>query len=617
MAYLVDVLTLAAILTVATHGYMLIKGLGGMLHLGHAVFYGLGAYAAAILSTRYLPAGAFPISIVGAAVAAALGALVIGWPALKERGRYFMIVTFSIQLIFVTFAINLAITGGPDGISSIPGVSFGPWQPAARSTFTLGPVTLHYAEIKLAVMIGFAILSFLACRYLILSPYGRLVRAVREDEIVVEAYGRSATRTKLSIFMIGAAVAGAAGGLFAHHFNYVGPTQFELDATVLFLVMLIVGGQYSLVGATAGAVLMIALLEILRFLLEDALHVPAELTAHLRQLFFAVSLILVLALRSQGLVPERLVRHRRAAPSLDTTEDGAEFAAPRMVAPKFEPPRDARVVAASFGEQSPTKLLPTKPVLTSKGLSVRFGGVQAVADAGVELRAGSITVIIGPNGAGKTSLFNILSGLSDSDGGEAILKGQSILGLKAAEIARLGLARTFQDVRAWRRLTTIENVLASRRAQPGANPLNLIAHPLHSRRAEKQSVEQAFELLERFGLQHYANVAAGELSYAQRKMLSLARISSFEPDVMLLDEPTSGVDPRRLDVFLAHIRSFARDDGRAICLIEHNMSVVRSLADWVLFMDEGRTLAAGRPEDILRDRTLMRVYLGHRELKSA
>lgn len=613
MAYLIDVLTLAAILTVATHGYMLIKGLGGMLHLGHAVFYGLGAYGAAILSTRCLPAGTFPLSVLGGGAAAALGALLIGWPALKERGRYFMIVTFAVQLIFVTFAINLAITGGPDGLSSVPGVSFGPWRPTSRTSLDLGVLTLTYGQTKLAVMIGFAVLSFLFCRYLILSPYGRLVRAVREDELATEAYGRSSVRTKLSVFVIGASVAGVAGGLFAHHFNYVGPTQFELDATVLFLVMLIVGGQYSLTGATVGAPLMVALLEVLRYLLEDVFHVPAELTAHLRQLFFAATLILVLSLRNKGLLPERRPCHRRKGG--EDGLDGEEFAAPRMVAPKPDDPRvPATVIAGDFKTASAAQ---PAPVLTSQGLRKRFGGVQAVADAGVDLFPGKIVAIIGPNGAGKTSLFNILSGLSDSEAGDATLNGQPILGRKAADIARLGLARTFQDVRAWGGLTTIENVLAAKPRQLGADPLTLFARPWATRRAEAENVEQAFAMLERFGLQHYANVAASELSYAQRKMLSLARINAFGPDVMLLDEPTSGVDPRRLDLFMTYIRAFAAQDGRAICLIEHNMGVVRELADWVVFMDEGRTLAAGPAAEILGDAALMRVYLGHRDLKTA
>lgn len=613
MGYIAEVLTLAAILAVATHGYMLIKGLGGMLHLGHAVFYGIGAYAAAILATRYLPAGSFPLSVLGAGLTAALGGVAIGWPALRERGRYFMIVTFAFQLIFITFIINLSITGGPDGLTSVPGISLGAWQPAPGSTVTIGALRLSYVTVKLAVMTAFAALSFAVCRYLILSPYGRLVRAVRDDEVVAEAYGHSSMGAKLSIFVIGAAITGMAGGLFAHHFNYVGPTQFELDTTILFIVMLIAGGQYSLSGATVGALVIVVFLEILRYLLEDVLHVPSELTADLRQFCFAVALILLFAFRNQGIFPERLPRHRSAKQSSATeSSENDEFPAPIMVAPKAarSDGRDT-VVAGSSKEH-----LEDDPILSCRELSKRFGGIQAVANASLDLHSGKIVVIIGPNGAGKTSLFNILSGVTASDAGEVTLKGRSIQGLGAARIAQLGLARTFQNVRPWGTLTAIENVLAARRKQPGANPIRLFAQPLRSRAAERDSVEWAFEVLERFGLQHYANVAASELSYAQRKMLSLARISAFDPEVMLLDEPTSGVDPRRLDVFLSHIRAFSAE-GKAICLVEHNMTVVRDLAHWVVFMDEGRTLAAGTPSDILQDRTLMRVYLGHRELKSA
>ncbi|MBR1121018.1 branched-chain amino acid ABC transporter ATP-binding protein/permease [Bradyrhizobium lablabi] len=612
MTYLVDVLTLTAILIVATHGYMIIKGLGGMLHLGHAVFYGLGAYGAAILSTRVLPTGLFPISLIGAAIVAAIGGLIVGWPALRNRGRYFMIVTFSIQLIFVTFVINLAVTGGPDGITSIPGLSLGPWQPTSRESLPLGFVTLTYSQLKLAVMIGFAVGSFFLCRYIIGSAYGRLVRAAREDEVVVEAHGRSAILVKLSAFVLGAAITGLAGGLFAHHFNYVGPTQFELDATMLFLVMLIVGGQYSLVGATLGPILVVLMLEALRYLLESILGVPAELTAHLRQLFFVLTLIAILSVRSNGLVPERRPRHdKQGTPVLEYGQGS-----PRMVDPTVDV-ASAKVIAGEFGTGKPAREEKLPAVLTCSGLQKRFDGVQAVADASLELVAGKIIVVIGPNGAGKTSLFNILSGITDCDAGSATLKGESIIGLSPERIARMGLARTFQEVRTWKGLTAIENILAARRDQPGANLVNLFTQPRLCRRAEAEGVERAYAVLERFGLQQFANMPSSDLSYAQRKMLSLARISAFEPDVMLLDEPTSGVDPRRLDIFLQHIRSFAKDDNKAICLIEHNMSVVKDLADWVVFMDEGRTLAAGAPDDIIGDRVLMRMYLGHRERKGA
>jgi branched-chain amino acid transport system permease protein len=589
MAYLVDVLTLAAILAIATQGYMLIKGLGGMPHLGHAVFYGIGAYAAAISSTKLLPPGSFPVSVLIGGLAALIGGLLIGIPALRNRGRYFMIVTFAAQLVFATLMINFHFTGGPDGISSVPGLSLGPWRLSHTGTLTLGALTLGYAHLKLAAMLVFAALSFVICRRLIGSSYGRLVRAVRDDELAVEAYGREAAPVKISILITGAAITGIAGALFAHHFNYVGPTQFELDATILFLVMLIVGGQYSLVGATAGAVLMVLLLEALRFLLDNVLSVPFDMTAHLRQVVFAVTLVATLAWRGSGIFPEALPLFRR-------------------------PPR-AKLPAVAA---SPTPAVPerTAPAFTCRGLRKSFGGVIAVADASLTLQPGQIVAIIGPNGAGKTSTFNILSGFEKADAGEALMDGVSILGCSTAEIARLGLVRTFQDVRVWPRLTTIENLLVveERARHPSAW---LPALPRLSARVTDAHAEHVWSLLERFGLAEHANLPAGNLSYAQRKMVSLARIACFSPSVMLLDEPTSGVDPRRLDTFLEQIRTFAAVERRAVCLVEHNMMVVRDLADQVVFMNEGRVIATGTPREILGDRQLMRLYLGHRELEAA
>jgi len=594
MLYVVDVLTLTAIMAVAVHGYMLIKGLAGLLHLGHAVFYGLGAYASAILTTKVLPPGSFPLSVAAGALAASAGALLIGWPALKARGRYFMIVTFSMQLIFITLVINLSFTGGPDGLSSIPRLSFGPWQPGKRWMLDLGLVTLTFAQVKLLVMTGFTALSFWFCSRIVDSPYGRLIRAVREDEQVAEAYGRDATRAKLSILLIGAGITGAAGSLFAHHFNYVGPSQFELELTMLLLAMLILGGQTSLLGATIGTGLMVGLLEGLRFVLDNWLAVPFEMTAPLRQAAYSVILILILAVRARGLIPERLKRHGRPAPALP----------PRPVAAE---PIPSSGTVTELGEV----------VLTCSNLQKHFGGLTAVAGAGFSLRRGRIVAIIGSNGAGKTTIFNILSGFERADLGEAHMGRQPILGKTPAEIARLGIARTFQDVRIWNRLTVIENILAARPHQPGEHPAHLFLSPGRVARAEADNIAAAWTLLERFGLADKANDLGNDLSYAQRKMLALGRITAFGPAAMLLDEPTSGVDPKRLDVFLDHIRTFARTDDRAVCLIEHNMTVVKELADWVLFMDEGKVMTSGTPHEVLGDHSLMRRYLGHQKAATA
>ena len=473
-SYVVDVLTLTAVLMIAVHGYMLIKGLGGMLHLGHTVFYGLGAYTSAILTTTILPAGTFPISILAGAAVATVGAYLLGWPALRERGRYFMIVTFAVQLIFVTLVINLDFTGGPDGISSIPRMSLGPWQLSIRTTLPLGPVTLSVAEINLILITLFAVLSFFFCRFIVGSPYGRLVRAAREDELAVEAYGRAAMPVKLSIFAIGAAVTGAAGSIFAHYFNYVGPFQYELDLVILFLMMLILGGQYSLVGATVGTALVIVLLEFLRYFLEDVLSVPFEVTAHMREVVFSVILILVLLLRPGGLFPERFkqyVRKRKAE-----NAQGGALARVAAVAPLRNPKpndsysRNPGAVSVLDTEKEDGE----KPVLWCRDLSKHFGGIFAVDRATLELPEGKILAIIGPNGAGKTTVFNLLSGFELPDEGKVYTRTADITGKSPADIAGYGIARTFQDVRIWKRLTVIENILAVMPDQPGERPPRVI-----------------------------------------------------------------------------------------------------------------------------------------------
>ena len=617
MDYIVDVLTLTAVLTIAVHGYMLIKGLGGMLHLGHTVFYGLGAYASAVLTTTILPPGTFLISLLAGVLVAMAGAYLIGWVALRERGRYFMIVTFAVQLIFVTLVINFDFTGGPDGISSVPRMSLGPWQMTIRSELDLGVVTLKVSHINLLLIVGFATLSFFFCRFIIGSPFGRLVRATREDELAVEAYGRSAMPIKLSILAIGAGLTGAAGSIFAHYFNYVGPFQFELDLVVLFLMMLILGGQYNLVGATVGTVLMIVLLEFLRYLLEDILSVPFEVTAHMREVVFSVILILVLLLRPGGLLPERFkqyVRHANVSSrnrnAIGAGSVGGRRPADSVAIAAFPSPRSPDNEDGPEGRVASGTAVDDSSVLCCRGLSKRFGGISAVNGADIELLDGKILAVIGPNGAGKTTVFNLLSGFEQPDEGKVYTRGLDITGRSPATIAGYGIARTFQDVRIWKRLTVIENVLAVFPDQVGEQAVGLLTGAGRARRTESENIEQAWLLLERFGLEDKANQIADQLSYAQKKMLSLARLTAFRPRVMLLDEPTAGVDLRRLETFLDHIQGFSTREKSTVCLIEHNMTVVRELADWVVFMDQGKVLAGGPPQEVLGDRHLMTIYLG-------
>ncbi|MFZ6761223.1 MULTISPECIES: ABC transporter ATP-binding protein [Acetobacterales] len=233
-----------------------------------------------------------------------------------------------------------------------------------------------------------------------------------------------------------------------------------------------------------------------------------------------------------------------------------------------------------------------------------FGGVQAVAGVSITLPAGAVTALVGPNGAGKTTLFNLITGNLRADSGDIRLDGAPILGLRPWQIARRGVARSFQDLRLFTHMTVRENVLAATETgswfwQPGGRA---------ARATREARVEKA---LERTGLARLAEERAIDLAYAERKFLSVARILAAEAEVWLLDEPTSGLDLASRRHFSGILREAAQQ-GKAICLIEHNLDVVVELADRIAFLDQGRVLAEGEPQAILRNPELAAIYFGDR-----
>ena len=240
-------------------------------------------------------------------------------------------------------------------------------------------------------------------------------------------------------------------------------------------------------------------------------------------------------------------------------------------------------------------------LLTLSGVSKRFGGLAAVQSLDMELHEGIITALVGPNGAGKTTMFNIVTGNLAPDAGTVMLAGRAITGLAPHRVARLGIARSFQDLRLFSHMSVRDNVLAGleRRAwlwQPGGGP------------ARRAATEAA---LERTGLLPLARARAIDLSYAEAKFLSLARIMASGATIWLLDEPASGLDPASRSRFTGLLRA-AVADGVTICLIEHNLDIVTEVADRIAFLDQGRKLAEGDPASIMRNPDLRAIYFGER-----
>jgi branched-chain amino acid transport system ATP-binding protein len=243
-------------------------------------------------------------------------------------------------------------------------------------------------------------------------------------------------------------------------------------------------------------------------------------------------------------------------------------------------------------------------LLTVRGLRKSFGGLAAIQDVDLDLVEGVITALVGPNGAGKTTLYNLITGNLIPDMGTVELAGQTITRTPPHRVARLGVARSFQDLRLFSRMSVLDNVLLATEPttwlwQPGGKS---------SYTKRRARVEDA---LERTGLTALAQARAVDLSYAETKFLSLARILATEARIWLLDEPASGLDPASRGRFVRVLRD-AVARGVTVSLIEHNLDIVTELADRIAFLDQGRKLAEGNPEEILRDPALISIYFGEK-----
>jgi len=242
-------------------------------------------------------------------------------------------------------------------------------------------------------------------------------------------------------------------------------------------------------------------------------------------------------------------------------------------------------------------------------LTKSFGGLKAVDSVNLDFIKGRITGLIGPNGAGKTTIFNLISGFLIPDQGEIWLEDKRIDGLRPWEIARCGIGRLFQDVRVFRNLSVLDNVLLGVINPPGELLVNAFFNSKNIKTKESDILKKAREWIKFVGLEGKENSPAGSLSFGQQKLLALARLLIGDFKILLLDEPTAGVSPLMIKPLLDLIRKIALT-GRTVIFIEHNMNVVLDIANWVYFLDEGKVASFGLPQDVLGDPDVRRAYLG-------
>ena len=588
----------------------LLLGYAGQVSVASAAFAAIGGFLTGYLMVQHW--NIIPALLVGVAASFVVGTLV-ALPALRLSVEFLILLTLAISSVILGFFTTFSQLGGTYGLTGLP-----------RSDL-FGYALNNPIDWVLPTLL-LAALTYFICFRIGESPYGRVLKGIREDDRVVASLGKRVLRFKVVTFGISSALAGLGGGLLAAFLQLATPGLFGFQISLTIFAMVIFGGMANLTGSVVGAIL----LSLLDPLLTRAIGLNADKAGFVRLTAYGAILIFLVLVRPQGLLPEgfslwRWLRGQRGpgqrlemakategwAPQVsDAVTELAEAEHEYLESGAFGGGDGAVATNGSDSELAREARWEHAPVvLEVKGLSKRFGGIVAAEDLNITLRRGTITALVGPNGAGKTTVFNLLTGFIKPDAGSVVLNGTELVGRSPDFVARKGMVRSFQDVRMFMRLSCLQNVAMAVQQQSGERLAPLFFGARGARRNEKATIEKAQEWLNFVGMTDFADVPAGALSYGQSKLLSLARVLATEASVLLLDEPASGIDTQWVDTMLALIESL-RGQGRTICIVEHNLHVVGRLADHTYFMELGRITAQGTIDELTSSERLAEVYFG-------
>jgi branched-chain amino acid transport system permease protein len=614
----VDSMANAASFATLALGLNIVVGFAGLLDLGYAAFFAIGAYFYGIFTSfQIMPLWHSwwqPFAMVGlveklnqggpdlvhftlsfwlalpmAAIVAAFFGVLFGFPTLRLRGDYLAIVTLGFGEIVPIVARNVdSVTNGAAGLNGVQAPRI------LGQSFGVNATPYYYVAILLVIF-----LIFVSTR-LRDSRIGRAWMAIREDEIAASTMGINLVHLKLLAFGIGAAFAGMTGVFYVAKLQTATPEMFGFPVSAMVLVMVVLGGMGSVWGVVLGA----AILQLLQSWWLQSLttwcHSIGEFIGvewlqkvdlvQSIELIFGIILVVMMLFRRDGLIPAR-----RLTPALTIEQQRAEVRRGGFVGldriPRWQP-------AAGNA-------------LEVRGMTVKFGGLVALNNVDITVPSGGVVAVIGPNGSGKSTLFNAITGLVQTDGGSVKLHGEELLGLRPDEVLKRGVARTYQNIRLFTNLTVLENVLVGQHARLHTGPFSAVVRPPGTRAEEEGARRWGMDIIGLFGnrLTPRANQTVGGLSYANRRRVEVARALASKPTILLLDEPTAGMNPAETLELAEQIKSL-HEMGLTILLIEHKLDVVTTLAETVIVLDHGDKIAEGRPDEVRRNEHVLTAYLG-------
>jgi branched-chain amino acid transport system permease protein len=546
--YILNILMQATTFAIAVFGLSVVLGLCGQINLAQAAFFGFGAYAVGIGTTDYQLS--YWLCLVAGCVMALVAGAVLGLSTLRLGGHYLAMVTISFQQIVTLVMINaIWLTKGPDGVSKI----------GRPSLFLSSQSYLAFCVAMLA-LVGYIVWHLPETRL------GRAMRAVRDNELAAGVNGIDVFRTKVYAFAISAVLGGLGGGLFAGGFAYISPDQFSFAESIVFLTMSLLGGVASPIGSAIGTGLLILIPEWLRFLKS----VPGLYLA-----IYGLSVILIIRFMPDGIWGFVTAAYDR----MRSSKKVVVTSAPLQLKP-----------AATGGDM----------VLEVTGLSKHFGGLKAVDQVDISVRRGGVHALIGPNGSGKTTTLNVLSGLYNATSGKVVLDGTDVTTMPPHLRAAAGLGRTFQNIRLFRSMTALENVIIGAE-RPG--------NTLTGKGDEAALTERALAALTFVGLGPRAMELISSFSYGHQRLIEIARALAANPTLLLLDEPAAGLNStEKLELHELLKRIAAQ--GLTILIIDHDMTLVSEAAQHITVLNFGRRIADGESMAVLRHPDVVSAYLG-------